>query len=143
MALTEEQNAKIKRRKAQTVVETATCMVASAALGSTVGYVGELALQEIRERMRSKQQEKLNKQIANPALSTEEKTNIIEKAQKKAEVIDNVVTAIGRGAYFVGSYCVGHVIGQTLQTKIRERNYDIVKITSASKGKENPPKGTK
>ena len=139
--LTEEQISKIKARKIRAGVETATSIVASATLGGTVGYVGELSLQGIKQSMAANRNEKIETVMRDNSITEEERAKKIESIKKTGAILDKVTTIGGRALTFVGSYCVGHMIGQHVNTIQREKNYDIAKIVNSGKGKE--PKETK
>ena len=127
----------IKARKRQFAGEVATSFIAAGTLGGVVGYTGEKALGEVRTLIDFKANQKIKKVTEDSTLSSEEKFEKIESIKKRNEVVKNVVSGIGRVGMFVGSYCVGNVLGQQIITKRREMNYDIAKIVNKNKSKES------
>lgn len=127
----------IKARKRQFAGEVATSFIAAGTLGGVVGYTGEKALGEVRTLIDIKANQKIKKVTEDSSLSSEEKLNKIESIKKTNKVTQTVVSGIGRVGMFVGSYCVGNVIGQQLVTKRREMNFDIAKIVNKNKSKES------
>lgn len=127
----------IKARKRQFAGEVATSFIAAGTLGSVVGYTGEKALGEVRTLIDFKANQKIKKVTEDSTLSSEEKLDKIESIKKRNEVVKTVISGIGRAGMFVGSYCVGNVLGQHIITKRREMNYDIAKIVNKNKSKES------
>ena len=127
----------IKARKRQFAGEVATSFIAAGTLGGVVGYTGEKALGEVRTLIGFKANQKIKKVTEDSTLSSEEKLEKIESIKKRNEVVKNVVSGIGRVGMFVGSYCVGNVLGQQIITKRREMNYDVAKIVNKNKSKES------
>lgn len=127
----------IKARKRQFAGEVATSFIAAGTLGGVVGYTGEKVLGDVRTLMDIKENQKIKKVSEDSSLTSEEKLNKIESIKKTNKVAKTVVSGIGRVGLFVGSYCVGNVLGQQIITKRREMNYDIAKIVNKNKSKES------
>ena len=127
----------IKARKRQFAGEVATSFIAAGTLGGVVGYTGEKALGEVRTLIDFKANQKIKKVTEDSTLSSEEKLDKIESIKKRNEVVKTVVSGIGRVGMFVGSYCVGNVLGQQIITKRREMNFDIAEIVNKNKSKES------
>lgn len=127
----------IKARKRQFAGEVATSFIAAGTLGGVVGYTGEKALGEVRTLIDFKANQKIKKVTEDSTLSSEEKLEKIESIKKRNEVVKTFVSGIGRAGMFIGSYCVGNVLGQQIITKRREMNYDVAKIVNKNKSKES------
>lgn len=127
----------IKARKRQFAGEAAASFIAAGTIGGVVGYTGEKALGEVHTLIDFKANQKIKKVTEDSTLSSEEKLDKIESIKKRNEVVKNVVSGIGRVGMFVGSYCVGNVLGQQIITKRREMNYDVAKIVNKNKSKES------